>query len=472
MSTLAHRIDSACDRFEEAWQSGSGGPPPRIEDYLAEFPEAERPDALRHLLEVELELRRDGGEPPTPADYQTRFPGFDALIASLFADHVPAPPPPGGPRPRPTEVVPDLSTIALAPGAGSDPHATTEPGSFGDYELIGQLGQGGMGVVHEARQRSLDRRVALKMIRAGQFATADDLQRFQNEARAVAHLDHPHIVPVLEVGEHQGCHYFSMKLIAGGSLDKQLSTFTADPRAAARLMATVARAIHHAHRRGILHRDLKPANILLDAEGQPHVTDFGLAKRVEEDSSLTDSGAILGTPSYMAPEQANGLCHELTTATDVYGLGATLYALLAGEPPFRGKTVMETLIQVRERPPEPPSNPYGRIDRDLVTICLKCLAKEPHRRYDSAAALADDLDRYLKGEPIRARRTPAWERAAKWTRRHPAAALLLATAATMFIGLVGAGVWSYHRTQELQRREDLRVASLKAEAAVAIAKAQ
>jgi serine/threonine protein kinase/Tfp pilus assembly protein PilF len=472
MSTLANRIDLACDRFEEAWRPGAGGPPPGIEDYLAEFPETERPDALRHLLEVELELRRDGGSPPSLEDYRTRFPGFGALIDSIFADPSLAPHPPSGLDPERAAPTIDLTTVLPAPGEAADPHATAVLGSFGDYELLRQLGQGGMGVVYEARQRSLDRRVALKMIRAGQFATESDLQRFQNEARAVAHLDHPHIVPILEVGEHQGSHYFSMKLIAGGSLDKQLSTFTADPRAAARLMATVARSIHHAHQRGILHRDLKPANILIDAESQPHVTDFGLARRVEGDSSLTQSGAIVGTPSYMAPEQASGLRHEITTATDVYGLGATLYALLAGRPPFRGRTVLETLAQVRERPPEPPLGPHGRVDRDLSTICLKCLAKEPHRRYDSAAALADDLGRYLAGAPIRARRTPPWERAVKWTRRHPTTAILLATAATAILGLVGAGIWYDHRTRDQRRRESLRVASLQTEADGEILKAQ
>jgi tetratricopeptide (TPR) repeat protein len=473
MSTLANRIDLACDRFEEAWRPGAGGSPPRIEDYLAEFPEAERPEALRHLLEVELELRRDGGSPPEPADYRSRFPEFGALIDSIFADRSLTPQPPSGGR-DPERAAPaiDLTTIVPAPGAAAGPHATTVLGSFGDYDLLRELGHGGMGVVYEAQQRSLDRRVALKMIRAGQFATESDLQRFQNEARAVAHLDHPHIVPILEVGEHQNGHYFSMKLIAGGSLDKQLPAFTADPRAAARLVATVAQAIHHAHQRGILHRDLKPANVLVDAEGQPHVTDFGLARRVEGDSSLTQSGAIVGTPSYMAPEQASGLRHEITTATDVYGLGATLYALLAGRPPFRGRTVMETLVQVRERPPEPPLSPHGRVDRDLSTICLKCLAKEPHRRYDSAAALADDLGRYLSGEPIRARRTPPWERAVKWTRRHPTTAILLATAATVLLGLVEAGIWYDHRTREQQRRESLRVASLRTEADGEILKAQ
>jgi serine/threonine-protein kinase len=236
-----------------------------------------------------------------------------------------------------------------------------------------------MGVVYRARQISLNRPVALKMIRAGAFASVEDIQRFHAEAEAAAALDHPHIVPIYEVGEHEDQHFFSMKLIEGGSFAGRIASLKSRPRDAAALMATVARAVHHAHQRGILHRDLKPSNILIDPEGQPHVTDFGLAKRVDSDSGLTLSGAVVGTPSYMSPEQAAGRTRSITTASDVYGLGAVLYHLMTGAAPFHADSVMGTLRQVIERDPARPRTLDPTVNRDLETIALKCLDKDPAR---------------------------------------------------------------------------------------------
>ena len=325
-----------------------------------------------------------------------------------------------------------------APPDGDEPGIGDHIRYFGDYELLDELGRGGMGVVFKARQVSLNRLVALKIIRSAELASEDELRRFQNEAEAVAQLDHPGIVPIIEVGEFGQRKYFSMKLIVGRGLDVVKARYRDDSRAAARLVSTVAKAVHHAHLRGILHRDLKPSNILIDEAGSPHVTDFGLAKRVEGDSGITHSGAIMGTPSYMAPEQASGKRGLVTTASDVYGLGAVLYDLLTGRAPFRGESVLDTLKLVLEREADPirPQNPA--VDRDLETICLKSLEKDPKRRYASAEALAADLDHWLAGEPIAARPISTAQRGWKWVRRHPAVSSLAASLSlALVVGLVG-----------------------------------
>jgi WD40 repeat protein len=324
-----------------------------------------------------------------------------------------------------------------------------------DYELLGEIARGGMGVVYRARQRSLNRLVALKVIQSGSLAIADDVRRFRLEAEAVAQLDHPNIVPIYEVGDHDGLSYFAMRLIEGESLARRLPELAVDRRAAARLVATIARAVHHAHQRGILHRDLKPSNLLIDAEGQPHITDFGLARRVEGDSELTQSGAILGTPSYMAPEQASGQRQAVTTATDVYGLGAVFYSLLTGKPPFRGDSMLETLDRVRHAPPEPPSGIGRYVERDLETICLKCLEKEPERRYGSALALAEDLERWLRGEPIAARRVRLFERSWRWCRRHRVL-VGIALFGVLTSGLLGIAAWKEVQLRSARGLDELK----------------
>jgi serine/threonine protein kinase len=273
---------------------------------------------------------------------------------------------------------------------------------FGDYELLEEVARGGMGIVFKAWQRGLNRVVALKVILAGRLAAEDDLQRFRYEAEAAARLQHPNIVQVYEVGEHEGQCFFSMQFIDGPTLTRKLSSGPLPSKSAARYVRIVARAVHYAHREGILHRDIKPSNILLDRDDEPHVTDFGLAKRLG-DSGKTRTGAVLGTPSYMAPEQAAGRIKDLAPASDVYGLGAVLYELITGRPPFRSETPMDTLMHVMDREPVPPRLLNPKVDHDLETICLKCLEKDPRRRYQSAEEMADDLDRYLNGESISAR---------------------------------------------------------------------
>ncbi len=355
----------------------------------------------------------------------------------------------------------DEPTLTYNEKNGSSPQEVIH--YFGDYELLEEIARGGMGVVYRARQVSVNRPVALKMILSGQFAAAGDVRRFQTEAESAANLDHPNIVPIYEVGEHEGQHYFSMKLVEGGSLSEQIDRFVREPRAAAGLLATVARAVYHAHQRQVLHRDLKPGNILVDRDGCPHVTDFGLAKKIEGDSRLTKSGDVMGTPSYMPPEQASGK-KGLTTGADIYGLGAILYELLTGRPPFRGTTPLDTVLQVLEQEPIPPRRINPKVARDLATICLKCLDKDPQRRYESAAALAEDLERWLKGEPIRARRTGWAERAWKWTRRRPAlASLLFLVAVTATVGFAAVvSQWQETRTQLYYNRIGLAVREIEA----------
>ncbi len=313
-------------------------------------------------------------------------------------------------------------------------------GELGDYELLEEIGRGGQGVVFRARQKSLNRTVALKVISLGQWASKAHLKRFRLEAEAAASLDHPSIVPIYEVGERDGSCYFSMKFVEGGQLDEVVRRTPMSIRQALDLIAKVARTVHYAHEHGILHRDIKPGNILLDAKGEPHLTDFGLARLVESESSVTQTLDVLGTPSYMAPEQAVGNNAAVSSATDVYGLGAVLYQLLTGQPPFAGGTTYETIKLVLDTEPRPPRLLNPKVDRDLSTICLKCLEKDPKRRYSPALALAEDLERWQKHEPIAARRVGPLVRGRKWVRRNPGIAVMAAMLLALAVPL-GVTIW-------------------------------
>ena len=318
--------------------------------------------------------------------------------------------------------------------------ATQQPrmlGDFGDYEVQEEIGRGGQGVVYRARQKSLNRTVALKVIGLGHWATEAHLKRFSREAEAAASLEHPCIVPIYEVGERDGSCYFSMKFVEGGQLDEVVRREPMPHRRAAELIAKVARTVHYAHEHGILHRDIKPGNILLDGKGEPHLTDFGLARLVESESTVTRTLEVLGTPSYMAPEQAVGNNAALAAATDVYGLGAVLYQLLTRHPPFAGGTTYETIKLLLDTEPRQPRLWNPKLDRDLSTICVKCLEKDPQRRYSSALALAEDLERWLRHEPIQARHAGIITRGKKWLRRNPTSALLAAS----LVALAAAAAW-------------------------------
>ena len=327
---------------------------------------------------------------------------------------------------------------------------------FGDYELLEEIGRGGQGVVYRAHQKSLNRTVALKVIGLGPWATEAHLKRFRREAEAAANLDHPFIVPIHEVGERDGCCYFSMNFIEGGQLDEVVRGAPMSIRQAAELIAKVARTVHYAHEHGILHRDIKPGNILLDTKGEPHLTDFGLARLVEAESTVTRTLDVMGTPSYMAPEQAAGNNAAVSKATDVYGLGAVFYELLTGHPPFAGGTTFETVRLVLDTEPRQPRLLNPKVDRDLSTICLKCLEKDPKRRYSSALALAEDLEHWLKHEPIRAKRSGFFTHTRKWMRRKPAIAALNAA----LVALATAIAWNVWESELFRSAPEKSIAVL------------
>ncbi len=430
------QIDAVCDRFERSLQAGER---PDLISFLAELSGPARARLLRELLVIEVEARCANGEHPNVAEYAAQFPENLSVVDSVFielrlggetlasrrkrTDEGDSPKrtgqDPGGPG---TDVAP--AEIGLA--------ALTALRAAG-YEVLGELGRGGMGVVYLAQNVALKRPCALKMVLAGAHAGRMAAARFRVEAAVVARLTHPGIVQIHHVGEADGLPFLELEYLSGGSLEKEMDGRPRQTRVAAHLIETLARAIAEAHRQGIVHRDLKPANILLDAAGQPKVADFGLAKILDSADGLTRTNVVVGSPSYMAPEQAEGKARSVGMSVDVYALGAILYELLTGRPPFRGATTLETLEQVKMIEPVPPSRLQPGLSRDLETICLKCLEKAPTRRYATAEALADDLHRHLAGEPILARPAPFWERTWKWARRRPA------TAASSAIAVIAAG---------------------------------
>jgi eukaryotic-like serine/threonine-protein kinase len=457
------RIDVVCDRFEDEYRAGGN---PGLASYLAGVPPELLLPLFRNLLSLDFEYRHRRGELPNVERYREQFPDLGDIIDSVCRPLTERPisgstrvPETGGNEEADPDRDAGLAGLGEVNAGPTASWGRLRPTEFNDlkaagYEVRRLLGQGGMGVVYEAHQLSLNRPVAIKLIRSGSFASESELRRFQNEAEAVAQLDHPHIVPIYEVTQHRGRHFFSMKLIAGAGLDKRLAEFADDLRGIARLVSTIAEAIHHAHQRGILHRDLKPANILLDENEEPQVTDFGLAKRIDGDPELTQSNTLIGTPSYMAPEQTTRGRGGVSTATDVYGLGTILYSLLAGRAPFSGTTVVETLDMVRTQYPEPPSRLNPRVPHDLEVICLKCLEKDPGRRYPSALAISEDLSRWLRNEPILARRVNPLVRAAMWCRRN---APIAATAALALVFLMGGFVtvtWKWREALRERARSD------------------
>ena len=472
-------IDRLCDEFEESWKSGAA---PEIPGFVERISKTARLALLVQLVPVDLEYRLQRGEMPKAEDYAKSGPeAVDVAERELkkleasgrlnpkvgrgngpAADMDAATLPPV----RVTNSADEFATVVpmpkdedttLAPAAGREnqsPKASAESRVryFGDYELLSEIARGGMGVVYKARQTNLNRVVALKMILAGQLASEEEVQRFRTEAEAAANLDHPGIVPIYEIGQHEGQHFFSMGYVDGCSLADRVRNGPLPPKEAAELTKKIAEAIAFAHSRNVIHRDLKPANVLLDQNGEPKVTDFGLARKTDADSGMTRTGAVMGTPSYMPPEQAAGKTSEVGPLSDVYSLGAILYCLLTGRPPFQAANPIDTLMQVMEREPVSISTINPEIQRDLETICHKCLQKEPAKRYASTQELAADLGRWLRGEPIQARAVSNAERAYRWVKRNPVVSgLTAATTIALLIGTVVSILFGIAAESEAQR---------------------
>jgi sugar lactone lactonase YvrE len=442
-------VQQACADLERRLRAGE---PYSAEDLFASHPAlAADADTGMEVVYTEFIVREQLGQRPDPTIWPARFPQWQADLEQLFQVH----------RAAATGSLDPAKTMPLPEGSGAGVPVRPAEGisrRFGNYELLDEVGRGGMGVVFRARQVSLNRIVALKMILAGEFSGPEDRARFRAEAESAARLQHPNVVLIYEVGEHDGRPFLSLEFVDGGSLQEKLTGTPWLARDAAQLVEMLARAIHAAHQRGVVHRDLKPANVLLTGDGVPKITDFGLARRLPEEQMpgpaqdcRTRTGAILGTPAYMSPEQAAS--ESVGPPADIYALGAILYELLVGRPPFQSGSVLGTLELVKSCEPVSLTRLNLSVPRDLETICLKCLEKEPRRRYADADALADDLRRFSAGEPIRARPTWSWERAGKWAKRRPAvAALLSALVLTTAAGLITV-TWLWRQTANALGRE-------------------
>jgi serine/threonine protein kinase len=447
--------------LERRWRSGGGWLPtiaitdgalphkPMLEEYLARFPElGSHADLSTKLIAQEYRVRKEWGDQPSHEEYFRRFPSKTAFLSgALFSIEAGAA----------LDTTVD-SAQSIASGC-TEADAFSTGRAFGQYELLEEIARGGMGVVYKAWQKNANRIVAVKMILSGHLADQEEVKRFEREAEAAANLDHPGIVPIYDVGTVAGQHYFSMGFVEGRSLKVCLTEGTFPSRRAADVLVTIADAVEYAHQKGIVHRDLKPANVLMDSENRPRVTDFGLAKRLNSDNALTATGQVMGTPSYMPPEQAAGKLEHIGPTADVYSLGAVLYELLTGRPPFMAATLLETLMQVLENEPVSPRALNPTVDKDIETICLKCLSKQPSRRYQRTAELVDDLKRYLAHEPIYARPTSSIERLGKWVRRHPSLATL---ASVVLLALVAVSLLWFEattaRNREIKRRMQTRSA--------------
>jgi serine/threonine protein kinase/formylglycine-generating enzyme required for sulfatase activity len=404
--TQAQLIDKACDRFELAWIAGN---PISIQQILDEFPLQLRDSLANELVVLELEMRRNAGQSPSLEEYARYLPVHQS-------------------------------------GEETEKATNKRISYFGDYELLGRIARGGMGTVYRARQVSLNRMVAIKMINSGQFASTEEIARFYSEAKAAAGLDHPNIVPVFEVGEFEGNHFYSMAFVDGQSLAEKLNAGPMESQYVARLIQSIAMAVQYAHDRGVIHRDLKPSNVLLDSLERPRITDFGLAKQLTDSQGLTLSGDILGTPSFMAPEQAAGKFNAVSYPSDIYSIGAILYMCLSGRPPFQAASQAATLKQVMELEPVALRQLNPAIPRDMETIAHKCLEKSISRRYSSPASLAQDLERYLTGQPILARPVSLVEKSVRWCQRNPSKALNLAGAILLAIGMFAG--WLFLRVRD------------------------